>query len=99
MTDHRCGLPPPEAKKTKSSSRFAVSNVMESVGPPDAVGPHANKSMQMGSRQGKYRVFTVLRRRQALPTRSVVRHLQAPWRQRNQEPIAYFEFVPKIDGD
>jgi hypothetical protein len=53
MTNHRCGLPSPEAKKTKSSSRFAVSNVMASVGPRDAVGPHANNSMQIGSRHGK----------------------------------------------
>ena len=41
MTNHRCGLPSPEAKKIKSSSRFAVSNVMASVGPRDAVEPHA----------------------------------------------------------
>jgi hypothetical protein len=39
----------PEAKKTKSSSRLSVSNVMASVGPRDAVGPHANNSMQIGS--------------------------------------------------
>jgi len=38
-----------------------VSNVMASVGPRDAVGPHANNSMQNGSQYGKTRVFTAVR--------------------------------------
>jgi hypothetical protein len=61
MTNHSPGLPSPEAAKSKSSSRFAVSNVMTSAGPRDAVGPHAIKrNTQSGGKYGKTRVFTPL---------------------------------------
>jgi hypothetical protein len=53
MIDHLSGPPLPEAPKSKSSSRSAVSNVTASAEGRDAVGPHANKSMQIGSRHGK----------------------------------------------
>jgi hypothetical protein len=59
MTNHSPGLPSPEAAKSKSSSRVAVSNGMASAGLGDAVGPHANKkTTQNGGRHGKTRVFT-----------------------------------------
>src|SRR6478735_6121079 len=86
MTDHRCGLPSPEAKKTKSSSRFSVSNMMASLGPRDAVGPHANNSVQMGSQYGKTRVFMALRlRREASCAQGVVRRRRPPLRAAQSE--------------
>jgi hypothetical protein len=55
--------------------------VMASVGPRDAVGPHANNSMQNGSNHGKTGVFTTWHLRpEALPTRGVVRQLRSPLR-------------------
>jgi hypothetical protein len=44
------GLPSPDTAKSKSSSRAAVSNVTASAELRDAVGPHANRSMQIGSK-------------------------------------------------
>jgi hypothetical protein len=61
MTNHSPALAAFEAAKSKSSSCLAVSNVMASAGPRDAVGPHANKkNTQNGSRYGKTRAFTAL---------------------------------------
>jgi hypothetical protein len=53
MTDHLPGPPSPEEAKSKSASRSAVSNMTASAELRDAVGPHANKSAQIGNRQGE----------------------------------------------
>jgi hypothetical protein len=74
MINHSPGPPSPETAKSKSSSRFAESNVMASAGLRDAVvGPHANKSTQSGSKYGKTGVFTtLLLGRSALPAREAL---------------------------
>jgi hypothetical protein len=59
MTSHSPGLLLPEAAKSKSSSGFAVSNVMASSGLRDAFVSHAvKKNTQSGSRYGEMRGFT-----------------------------------------